>query len=140
MTIKEILKETETLNEPEIAELIRLLNVRRDQITRIFDYCFHRTPTLLERDKTTKMISQYGYQIVRESFAEAGLQSEKSKHNVKYVEAIIKNTLQKESLKKHREEAKQIREIIPDKRTNKETSGQEWVGMFKDILGAKEIE
>jgi len=135
--IKSILKQTETWLEPDIAELMRLLNLRRDKVTRIFDYCFHRTPTLLERDRLTKMLNTYEYDKVKEAFAEAGLQSDKSKHNIKYVEAILKNMLQKENLTKYREEAKQIRELIPEKRTEKETSGDEWVGMFKNVLGEK---
>jgi hypothetical protein len=136
--IKEILKQTETWNEPDIAELIRLLNLRRDQITRLFDYCFHRVPNLLERDRTTRLIKQHGYKLVKECFAEAGLQSEKGKHSIKYVEAIIKNVLQKESLQKHREEARKLTEAVADISKDKirpktDMEAKKWQGMFKDI-------
>lgn len=137
--MKHILDLTKDWDEPQIAELLKLINLRRDKVTRVWDYVFGKQPTLFERDETTKMIETHGYDKVKQAFAEAGKQAEKGKHSLSYVQAVLKNMKQQEAIDKVKTEAKQIREFIPEKRTEKETSGKDWEGMFKDILGAKEI-
>jgi len=102
MTETDILEATKDWNEPEIAHLMRLLNLRRDMITRVWDYTLGKTPTLFERDQTTLLISEYTYDKVKQAFGDAGLQSEKSKHGLPYIKAILKKQHQEESIKKEK--------------------------------------
>lgn len=134
-----ILDLTKDWDEPQIAELLKLINLRRDKVTRVWDYVFGKQPTLYERDRTTKMIEIYGYDKVKQAFGAAGDNGISQNKCLSYIQKVLDNLQQKEAIDKVKTEAKQIREFIPEKRTERETSGKDWEGMFKDILGAKEI-
>lgn len=140
MEIKTILEMTKDWSEPGIADLLKLINLRRDQVTRIWDYCFGKQCTLFERDQTTLMIKEHGYDKVKQAFAEAGKQAEKGKHSLSYIQAVLKGMKQKEAIDKEKAfaalKAKEVALISGDKlREKTDLKPKEWVGFAKKTLG-----
>lgn len=141
MKIPEILEITKDWSEPDIAQLLRALNLRRDMITRVWDYTLGKVPTLFERDQTTNLITEYGYDAVRQAFGECGLQAEKSKHGLPYIKAILKKQKEQASIKKQKEEARELAKVTAEiagtkAREKTDLDKPLWkAGMFKDILG-----
>ena len=139
MTEQIILEATKDWGEPEIAHLMRMLNLRRDPVTRMWDYTLGKTPTFYERDQTTILIQEYGYEVVKKAFGETGLQPEKGKHGLPYIRAILKKQKQEESIKKEKAlqalKLKEVAEITGEPLRRKTDLEPKWKpGMFDDIL------
>src|SRR5574343_622535 len=140
MTESQILESTKEWGEVEIAHLMRMLNLRRDKITRVWDYVFGKQPTLFERDETTKMIEVHVYDKVKQAFAEAGKQAEKGKHSLSYVQAVLKNMQQKEAIEKEKAfAALKMKEvsIITNEPIREKTDMKAWKGFAKKALDEK---
>ena len=107
MTDAEILQATKDWPEPEIRNLLSSINRRRDKVTRIWDYVFGKQPTLYERDRTTLMIDAYGYDNVRKAFAAAGDNGINQNKCLAYIQKVLDNMKQEDSIKRNKAEALQ---------------------------------
>lgn len=139
MTEQQILEGTKDWGEPEIAHLMRMLNLRRDKVTRIWDYLFGKTPTFYERDRTTKWIEEFGYDKVKLGFSAAGDSGIKEDKCLRYIDKVIRNLHQEESIKKEKElqalKLKEVSEITGEPLRRKTDLEPKWKpGMFDDIL------
>src|SRR5574343_824467 len=102
MTEQIILEGTKDWGEPEIAHLMRMLNLRRDKVTRVWDYVFGKTPTFYERDRTTKWVEEFGYDKVKLGFSAAGDSGINENKCIRYIDKVIRNLHQEESIKKEK--------------------------------------
>lgn len=140
MTETEILEATKNWNEAEISHLMRMINLRRDKITRVWDYVFDKTPTFYERDRTTKWIEEFNYDMVKLGFSAAGDSGINKNKCIRYIDKVIRNLHQEESIKKEKAlqalKLKEVSEITGEKiRPKTDMERPLWKkGMFDDIL------
>lgn len=139
MTESQILESTKEWNEAEIAHLMRMLNLRRDKITRVWDYVFGKTPTFYERDRTTKWVEEFGYDKVKLGFSAAGDSGINENKCIRYIDKVIRNLHQEESIKKEKAlqalKLKEVAEMSGEPLREKTDLKPMWKkGMFDDIL------
>lgn len=140
MTELEILEATKDWSEAQISHLMRMINLRRDMITRVWDYVFGKTPTFYERDRTTKWIEEFNYDIVKQAFGAAGDSGINENKCIRYIDKVIRNLHQEESIKKEKAlQALKLKEVsgISGEPLRKKTDLERplWKkGMFDDIL------
>lgn len=155
MGIETILEMTKDWDEEQIRTLMLKLNLRRDKVTRIWDYVFGCVPTFYQRDRTTKWINEFGYDKTRLGFQAAGDSGVNEKQSIRYIDKVIRNLHQEEAIKKEKEEAfKKSKDIAlvsgenirakPDIKDNGWkagllTNGLKEENLLKEILNAKEI-
>lgn len=137
MTEKEILDGTKDWNEAEISHLMKMINLRRDKITRVWDYIFGKTPTLYERDRTTKWITEFDYDLVKLGFSAAGDSGISENKCIRYIDKVIRNLHQEETIKKEKAfqalKLKEVAEISGEPIRRKHDIDPKWNGMFKDF-------
>jgi len=145
MEIKEtqILEMTKDWDENEISHLMRMMNLRRDKITRVWDYVFGKTPTFYERDRTTKWIEEFGYDKVKLGFSAAGDSGISENKCIRYIDKVIRNLHQDEAIKKEKAlQAEKLKEvsIMSGEKIRPKTDMQpnKWVGFARNTLGEKE--
>ena len=132
-----ILELTKDWDEPQIAELLKLINLRRDKVTRVWDYVFGKQPTLYERDRTTKMIDDYGYDKVKQAFGIAGDNGISQNKCLSYIQKVLDNLKQEESIKKEKAfQALKLKEvsIITNEPIREKTDMTAWKGFSKRAL------
>lgn len=156
MTETEILEATKDWNEAEISHLMRMINLRRDKVTRVWDYVFGKTPTFYERDRTTKWIDEFNYDMVKLGFAAAGDSGISENKCIRYIDKVIRNLHQEEAIKKEKTEAfKKSKDIAlvsgENIRAKPDIKDKGWKmglltdslknesNLIKDILNAEEI-
>ena len=139
MDIKTILEITKDWDEVEIRDLMRQLNLRRDRVTRLWDYVFGRKEiTFYDRDRTTGWIDEFDYKLVMAGFTAARDSGVNEKQSIRYIDKVIRNLHQEESLKKAKEfalsKAKEISAITSEPIREK-TDMTAWKGFAKKTLG-----
>ena len=138
MDIKTILEITKDWDEVQIRDLMRQLNLRRDKVTRLWSYVFGRNEiSFYDRDKTTAWIAEFDYKMVMAGFTaarESGLNENKS---IRYIDKVIRNLHQEESVKKNRQEAlektKDVSQITNEPVRRKHDIDPAWKDMFKEF-------
>ena len=139
MNIKTILEITNDWNEIEVRDLMRQLNLRRDQVTRLWDYIFGRSEiTFYDRDRTTSWIDEFGYDKTKLGFTAAKDSGINDKASIRYIDKVIRNIHQQEALKEAKEfalsKAREVAAISGDPiREKTDMNPKKWVGMFRDF-------
>jgi hypothetical protein len=127
----------------KIESAYKLLNSVNDEATRMWRIAWgigHRqTMSLFDIQKTHQFIKEFGYDNVRFAFEESAMQNI---FTLAYVRKILENKKQKDSLEKHRNEAKEftkvVAEISGDKvREKTDLQPKKWVGFAKQTLENK---
>jgi len=137
MELNTILDMTKDWDEPQIRDLMLRLNMRRDKVTRLFDYVWGKMPTFYERDRTTKWIEEFGYDKVRLGFQAAGDSGIKDNGSIRYIDKVIRNLHQDESIKKEKtEQALKLKEVskMSGEPIREKTDMTAWRGFAKKSL------
>ena len=163
MTEQDILDTVKTWSEEQKKSLMRGINNQRDKITQVWDYTLGKQNlTFYERDKTTILLSTYGFDNLKRAFASAKENGIDANKCLPYVSKVLENLKKEEDTKKQREitdrqiaeareKAKDISLIAGENIRAKPDIGQsKWVGfadrtlspeskLIKDIFDGEEI-
>jgi len=135
-----IISLTTDWNEVEIRDLMRALNLRRDMVTRLWDYIYGKQNiTFYERDRTTSWIAEFGYELVKQGFAASKDSGIPEKQCMRYIDKVIRNLAQEQAILKEKEFAKEKQKevslITGDKiRPKTDLEPKKWEGFAKKAL------
>lgn len=124
----------------KIKEAYALLRSVNDETVRFFTVAWntpHNQITAGDRMLVEQIRKNCCYEAVRDAFLEARAQK---KESLAYVRTVAESLHTKYSIEKNLKDHNKIKQQDLEPYKNKNTKPDDWVGMFKDFLGAKEIE
>lgn len=123
----------------KIKQAYALLRSVNDETTRFFTVAWNTPPnniTAGDRMLVEQIRKNCSYEAVRDAFLEARAQK---KESLAYVRTVAESLHTKYSVEKNLKDHNKIKQQELELYKNRNDNPKSWEGMFKEILGAKEI-